>query len=75
MTWFGLVAPAGVSRNIADAYYRQISASLSEPEARGRLVRIGLDPMTMPSMEFGRFIAGEVEKWGGVIKSVGVHID
>ena len=71
----GLVAPAGVSRNIADAYYRQISASLTEPEARGRLTRIGLDPMTMPSMEFGRFIAGEVEKWGGVIKSVGVHID
>jgi tripartite-type tricarboxylate transporter receptor subunit TctC len=75
VTWFGLVAPAGVSRNIADAYYRQISASLTEPEARGRLTRIGLDPMTMPSMEFGRFIAGEVEKWGGVIKSVGVHID
>jgi tripartite-type tricarboxylate transporter receptor subunit TctC len=75
VTWFGLVAPSGVPRNIADAYYRQISASLSEPELRGRLLRMGLDPITMPSMEFGRFISGEVEKWGSVIKSVGVHID
>jgi tripartite-type tricarboxylate transporter receptor subunit TctC len=64
VTWFGLVAPSGVSRNIADAYYREISASLRESELRGRLLRMGLDPITMPSMEFGRFIAGEVREVG-----------
>jgi hypothetical protein len=29
----------------------------------------------MRSKEFGRFIAGEVEKWGSVIRSVGIRID
>ena len=38
-------------------------------------MQMGLDPLTMPSREFGRFIASEVEKWGSVIKSVGVRID
>jgi hypothetical protein len=36
---------------------------------------MGLDPLTLRSKEFGGFIAGEVEKWGGVIRSVDIRID
>jgi tripartite-type tricarboxylate transporter receptor subunit TctC len=36
---------------------------------------MGLDPLTMRSKEFSHFIAGEVEKWGSVIRSVGIRID
>jgi tripartite-type tricarboxylate transporter receptor subunit TctC len=75
VTWFGLVGPAGVPDNIASAYYENISTNLSQPEVRARLLQMGLDPRTMPSGEFGRFIANEVEKWGNVIRSVGVRID
>ena len=75
VTWFGLVGPSGIPDNIANAYYENISASLGQPEIRARLLQIGLDPLTMRSKEFGRFIAGEVEKWGSVIRSVGIRID
>jgi tripartite-type tricarboxylate transporter receptor subunit TctC len=75
VTWFGLVAPSGVTVNIADAYHEKISTSLSQPELRARLVQMGLDPLTMPSRQFGSFIASEVAKWGSVIRSVGVRID
>ena len=75
VTWFGLVGPSGIPDNIANAYYENISASLRQPEIRARLLQIGLDPLTMRSKEFGRFIAGEVEKWGSVIRSVGIRID
>ena len=75
VTWFGLVGPSGIPDNIANAYYENISASLRQPEIRARLLQMGLDPLTMRSKEFGRFIAGEVEKWGSVIRSVGIRID
>jgi tripartite-type tricarboxylate transporter receptor subunit TctC len=75
VTWFGLVGPSGISDSIANAYYENISTSLGQAELRARLLQMGLDPLTMPSKQFGRFIAGEVEKWGGVIRSVGVRID
>jgi tripartite-type tricarboxylate transporter receptor subunit TctC len=75
VTWFGLVGPSGVPDNIVDAYYESISTSLSQPELRARLLQMGLDPLTMPSREFGRFIAGEVEKWGSVIRAVGIKLD
>jgi len=75
VTWFGLVGPLGIPANIANAYYENISVSLGQPEIRARLLQIGLDPLTMRSKEFGHFIAGEVEKWGSVIRSVGIRID
>jgi tripartite-type tricarboxylate transporter receptor subunit TctC len=75
VTWFGLVGPSGIPANIANAYYENISARLGQPEIRARLSQMGLDPLTMRSKEFGRFIAGEVDKWGGVIRSVGIRID
>jgi tripartite-type tricarboxylate transporter receptor subunit TctC len=75
VTWFGLVGPAGIPDSVADAYYANISASLNQPELKARLLQMGLDPLTMASREFGRFISGEVEKWGSVVRSVGVQID
>jgi tripartite-type tricarboxylate transporter receptor subunit TctC len=75
VTWFGLVGPSGVPDTIVDAYYANISASLNQPELKARLVQMGLDPLAMPPREFGRFISGEIEKWGGVIRSVGIKID
>jgi tripartite-type tricarboxylate transporter receptor subunit TctC len=75
VTWFGLVGPSGIPDNIADAYYGSISTGLSQREVRARLLQMGLDPLTMPPREFGRFIANEVEKWGSVIRSVGIQID
>jgi tripartite-type tricarboxylate transporter receptor subunit TctC len=75
VTWFGLVGPSGIPANIANAYYENISATLGQPEIRARLLQMRLDPLTMRSKEFGHFIAGEVEKWGSVIRSVGIRID
>jgi tripartite-type tricarboxylate transporter receptor subunit TctC len=75
VTWFGLVGPSGIPANIANAYYENISASLGQPEIRTRLLQIGLDPLTLRPKEFGHFIAGEVEKWGNVIRSVGIRTD
>jgi tripartite-type tricarboxylate transporter receptor subunit TctC len=75
ITWFGLVGPAGIPDNITNAYHENIFASLNQSELRARLLQMGLDPLPMRSNEFGRFIAGEVEKWESVIRSVGVRVD
>jgi tripartite-type tricarboxylate transporter receptor subunit TctC len=36
------------------------------------LANPGAEPMPMSPTEFGQFIAGEVEKWGKVIKLFGI---
>lgn len=74
-TWFGLVAPAGTPKVIVDAYYRKVVAILQRDDVKAHLQKLGMDPITMPSAEFGGFIANEVDKWGAVIKAAGVTLN
>ncbi len=75
VTWFGLVAASGTPDEIADAYYKQISAGFAQPDTRSRLQQMGLDVVMMPSKEFGKFIANEVVKWGAVVKAAGARLE
>lgn len=74
-TWFGLVAPAGTPKNIVDTYYQKVVAILQKDEVKAHLQKLGLDTITMPPAEFGKFIANEVDKWGTVIKTAGVKLN
>ena len=60
---------------IIDAYYKQISVSFAQPDARSRFQDMGLDVVMMPPKEFGKFIANEVDKWGALVKAVGVRLE
>ena len=75
VTWFGLVAPSGTADEIIDAYYKRISVNFAQPATRSQLQQMGLDVVTMPPKEFGKFIASEVEKWGAVVKAVGARLE
>jgi len=39
---------------------------------KARLVGLGLQPMSLTSADFGKFIAGQINKWAKVIKSAGI---
>jgi tripartite-type tricarboxylate transporter receptor subunit TctC len=39
---------------------------------KARLVGLGLQPMSLTSAEFGKFIADQTDKWAKVIKSAGI---
>jgi tripartite-type tricarboxylate transporter receptor subunit TctC len=39
-----------------------------EPGVKERLGGLGLDPMTMTTIEFDKFVRAETEKWAKVIK-------
>jgi hypothetical protein len=39
---------------------------------KARLVGLGLQPMSLTSAEFGKFIADQIEKWGKVIRATNI---
>ena len=59
---------------LAPVYYqnKEIDAIVAEPDMKARLVGLGLQPMSLTSAEFGKFIAGQIDKWAKVIKSAGI---
>jgi tripartite-type tricarboxylate transporter receptor subunit TctC len=71
-SWFGVGAPKGTSTKIIEKLNREIDAIVADPNMRARLVGLGLQPMSLTSAEFGKFIADQIDKWAKVIKSAGI---
>jgi tripartite-type tricarboxylate transporter receptor subunit TctC len=70
--WMGIGAPKNTPAEIIEKLNREISASLADPRLKARLAEMGSEPMPMAPADFGKLIAEETEKWGKVIRAVGI---
>ena len=73
--WTGVVAPKNTPAEIVDRLNKGINAALVDPKMKARLLDLGGTPMPMTPADFGKFIADETEKWGKVVKFVGIKAD
>jgi tripartite-type tricarboxylate transporter receptor subunit TctC len=73
--WYGLGAPKNTPADIVDKLNREVNAALVDPKMKARLAEFGGTVMPGPPAEFGKFIAGETEKWGKVVKFAGIKAD
>ena len=73
MVWLG--APKGTSTEIIEKLNKEIDAIVAEPNMKARLVGLGLQPMSLTSAEFGKFIAHQIEKWAKVVKFAGIKAE
>ncbi len=70
--WLGVGAPKATADGVIETLNQQIGAALADPAVKTRLVGLGIEPMTMTSAAFEKFMAGEVEKWAQVVKFAGI---
>jgi tripartite-type tricarboxylate transporter receptor subunit TctC len=73
--WYGLGAPKNTPAEIVDKLNREVNAALVDPKMKARLAEFGGTVMPGPPAEFGKFIAGETEKWGKVVKFAGIKAE
>jgi tripartite-type tricarboxylate transporter receptor subunit TctC len=73
--WFGLCAPRGISTDIVNKLNREINASLADPKLKAQFEVLGSSVFPSSPSDFGQHIAAETEKWGKVIRAVGVKAD
>jgi tripartite-type tricarboxylate transporter receptor subunit TctC len=70
--WFGVGVPTQTPPEIVEMLHAKIDAAVSDPDFKARLVALGVVPMAMTSVAFGKFIAAETEKWGKVIRAANI---
>ena len=70
--WQGLGAPKNTAPEIIDTLNRAVDAALVDPNFKARLADLAASAMPMTPAEFGKFIAGETEKWGKVIRAASI---
>jgi tripartite-type tricarboxylate transporter receptor subunit TctC len=69
-TWYGLVAPANLPPDIQKKLSDALMTTLKDPEFKGRLIALGMDPRPSSPQDFAKFIQGESNKWGTILKDM-----
>jgi tripartite-type tricarboxylate transporter receptor subunit TctC len=70
--WTGIGAPKNTPAEIVERVNKEINGGLADSKMKARIADLGAVPMPMTPAEFGKFITDETEKWGKVVKSVGI---
>jgi tripartite-type tricarboxylate transporter receptor subunit TctC len=73
--WYGVGAPKDTPAEVIDKLNNEINAVAADPLIKARLAGLGVDPMSMTSAAFGKFIADETEKWGNVIRALNIKAE
>jgi tripartite-type tricarboxylate transporter receptor subunit TctC len=73
--WYGFGAPSGTPREIIDKLTQAINSLVVEPVAKERLGGLGLDPVTMKTAEFDKFVHDETKKWANVITFANIKVN
>ncbi len=74
-SWFGLLAPADLPREIVLKLQAEIGRALKNPDIRAKLVQQGADPVGSTPEEFGAYMRAETAKWAKVVKASGAKVD
>lgn len=74
-TWFGLLAPKNTPADVRQKINATINAALKTPAFRDRLVGLGYAPLGGTADQFEKQLAGDILKWGEVVKFSGAKVD
>ena len=73
--WFGIMAPAGLPKPIADKLQSELVKVLRSPEMRQAIRAQFFEPYTSSSEEFLKVIRSDGAKWAKIVKESGARVD
>jgi tripartite-type tricarboxylate transporter receptor subunit TctC len=73
VSWHALVAPAGTPREIVERLHAEMKQIMASPEITAQIVKLGLIPFQTPSIpEMQAYIKSDQEKWGAIVRDLGL---
>ena len=72
-SWNGVAVPAGTPPEIVQRLNAEIVKLVALPEVRDRLIALGYDPATNTSAEFAAQIQSDYERFGKLVKDIGLR--
>lgn len=75
VTWYGMLAPAGTSREIIERISHSVDKIVNGVEFRELMKKVGLEPAGGTPGQFGIRISSEITKWTRIAKESGAKVD
>ena len=74
-SWYGLLAPANVSREIVARLNAEIAKALASHDIRSRYHAAGIEPIGDTPEQFARTIRDDLARWGKVTRAASIRIE
>ena len=72
---YGLLAPAGTPPEIIDKLSAELRKLAADEEVKKRIHLEGGDPLTSTPAEYATAMAAEEQKWGGLVRKLGLKVE
>ena len=72
--WWGLLAPAGVPKDVVDRLNREVTAAVRTPDMVEKFRMLTVEPRTSTPQAFGELVATYVARWAKVVKDHGIEV-
>ena len=73
--WFALLAPAGTPAEVVRVLNAEVNKMIVKPAYVQRFAGLGAEPLASTPLETAAFIRAEQDKWGRVIREVGIKAE
>jgi tripartite-type tricarboxylate transporter receptor subunit TctC len=73
--WYGIVAPKDTPPAIVERLNKEVNAGIADAKTRERLAELGCMVFGGTPVDFGKFVAGETDKWGKVVRAAGIKVE
>jgi tripartite-type tricarboxylate transporter receptor subunit TctC len=70
--YVGIVAPRNTPAEIVSRLNQEINLALADPKMKQRITELADTPLSLSTVEFGKLIADETEKWAKVIRAANI---
>jgi tripartite-type tricarboxylate transporter receptor subunit TctC len=75
VTWFGVLGPARLPKDVVARLNADIDKALKDPELRKKMDAQGADPLGGTPEQFARLIRDDIARWAPIVKASGAKID
>jgi len=72
--WYGLLAPAGTSREIITRLHAETVKAIADPKVASAIRNAGGEPVTSTPEEFAAHIKSEITRWGKAVKAANLPL-
>ena len=73
--WIGLMAPAGIPREISGRLSREVRKILEIPEIRERFLALGQEPSGNTPEEYAEFLKRQNDRYASIVKQANLKLD
>jgi tripartite-type tricarboxylate transporter receptor subunit TctC len=75
VTWFGILGPANLPKDVVAKLNGDINKALKDPELKKQMDAQGADILGGTPEQFSKLIRDDVVRWGKIVKESGAKID